>query len=1152
MKYRYLFIFLMVLVLSIGAVSAQEISSDDIISIEQNNNVLASSEFTVDDSSYDTYFESTGDIREDSNISDGDTLLIGNVTDKTFNIDKNLTVTQADSDSVAVNSTFNIMGTVGSKITDLTIVNNGMTEAIYVYDAEDLIISGNVITLSDRGDDDSFAIYVEAAKNLEIAENDIVYYGKSNGSYINNAIRVIDSEIVSVDSNYFTIEIPAASAYDSSWAFNPRTEGLSFIEVENLTVIHNSISLNATDAVAMYDTIYVVDIQDSDNALFYDNGIDANGHSYIYAVRVSSNDFTVSNNIIEVTSDTDTAEGIAVEGTATGIVENNTISAKSVLYAYGIYSASYAGDVNVTYNNNTITAESDISYGMTLMGTDETVTSNTITAKGNKTIAFASANEDVTLENNTIIADGANVGNTTSSDLFGDDTVAVYLINSTAIVSNNNITSTSLAIVADNCGLDISDNIISSIIEGSVDVGSAVFLIDSSASIEGNSIEFTSTIDNAPTNLAVVISNCEDVDITGNGFDVEIPSVANDFDYTTYETTYNSVALRVADSTNVVLEDNNFYVSYNNASGDYDSLYGIMVTGSEDVNINTTYMEINGHTCTYAINLNGNNVYLTESEIYSDSDNNQATGISVENSGSFYIYDNELFVSAPNITYGIVSQTYGSELNASYMNNTIDADSSIVYAVRLAGTNDEFIQNEISAVGDLAMGIGSSSANASIKFNTIEAKGTGSSDVSSFDSLSPETVGVKIAGGNAYVTDNTIKTNGEYSVNASNTSSTVAYNYLQSDLLYGDDSVFDEGYASVYNNTPDYDAFITAEDLRIYYRNGTRFTATLHTINGTPIANKTLTFEINGGTYNRTTDENGTAGMAINLKAGEYSMTVRFNPGENYTEVSESYEVIVWGTVDGEDIVKMYRNGTQYYATFVDGQGNYLANGTKVSFNINGVFYTRQINGSEGKARLNINLAPGEYIITATNPVNGEQYSNDIIVLALIDDNEDIVKYFKNDTQYVVTVYGEDGNVVGAGENVTFNINGVFYTRQTNASGQAKININLQPGDYVITATYKGCSVSNDIEVLPILYAEDLVKKYGTSDQFRVLLLDGQGNPYANQQVTFNIHGVFYTRTTNSDGYASLNIALRAAVDTYIVTSSFNGTSISNTITVIP
>ena len=142
----------------------------------------------------------------------------------------------------------------------------------------------------------------------------------------------------------------------------------------------------------------------------------------------------------------------------------------------------------------------------------------------------------------------------------------------------------------------------------------------------------------------------------------------------------------------------------------------------------------------------------------------------------------------------------------------------------------------------------------------------------------------------------------------------------------------------------------------------------------------------------------------------------------------------------------------------------------------------------------------------------------------------------------------DNDNPVGAGVNVTFNINGVFYTRQTNASGVAKLNINLPEGNYTITADYNGCLVSNNIEVLPVLIAEDLVKQAGTSKQFVARLLDGNGQPYKNQEVTFNINGVLYKRVTDSDGQAKLNINL--PYGEYIITSSYNGCSVGNTITV--
>jgi len=398
---------------------------------------------------------------------------------------------------------------------------------------------------------------------------------------------------------------------------------------------------------------------------------------------------------------------------------------------------------------------------------------------------------------------------------------------------------------------------------------------------------------------------------------------------------------------------------------------------------------------------------------------------------------------------------------------------------------------------------------------------------------------------------------GEYSVNASDTSSFVQFHYPEGESIICN-------YIPHFEDNPiiRYNAFLSAESISLYYGNGTVFTVGLHTGDGNPILNETLFFEIrplhlsintdeNTVRFNRTTDENGSVSMAVDLNEGCYAMKVTFVPGEFYDNISNTYGIDVLPTIEANNLIKKQFNDTPYYAVFLDGQGNPLADGTEVTFNINGVTYTRRINGSEGQAKLNINLNQGRYVITTINPVTNETHSDIIWVIALVIGNMDMVKYFKNATQFAVHITDLANLGVGAGENVTFDINGVSYTRQTNASGGVKLNINLQPGNYTITTTYNGSAVSNKIKVLSVLSAENLVKKQGNSNQFKVLLYDGQGNPSANRKVRFNINGVFYTKTTDNEGYARLNINLRAAANPYIITSYFNGNSILNKITVI-
>ena len=333
---------------------------------------------------------------------------------------------------------------------------------------------------------------------------------------------------------------------------------------------------------------------------------------------------------------------------------------------------------------------------------------------------------------------------------------------------------------------------------------------------------------------------------------------------------------------------------------------------------------------------------------------------------------------------------------------------------------------------------------------------------------------------------------------------------------------------------------MVANDIVMYYKDGTRYVVNLTDYEGNPLFNQTVTITINGQKYDRTTDDNGSASLTINLNAGNYTVSALY--GTNIVENT----ITILSTIEGNDIIKVFRNDTQYYATFFDKQGKALAEGTDAIFNINGVMYERKVN-ENGTARLNINLNPGEYIITATNPVTGEKHSNNITVLANIISG-DLVKYYKNDSQYIVTILGNDGKVVGAGETVKFNINGVFYERQTNASGQAKLNINLSPGEYIITGEYNGCKVSNNIKVKSILATDDLTKTYSQSKAFETRLVGGQGNPLANETVKFNINGVLYDRVTDSNGVAKLNINLQKGE--YIITSTYNGLNIANTVTV--
>ena len=304
---------------------------------------------------------------------------------------------------------------------------------------------------------------------------------------------------------------------------------------------------------------------------------------------------------------------------------------------------------------------------------------------------------------------------------------------------------------------------------------------------------------------------------------------------------------------------------------------------------------------------------------------------------------------------------------------------------------------------------------------------------------------------------------------------------------------------------PNMDVNLYVDDVVMIYHDGTRLVAKLTDYQGRPIVNDIIYFTINGKTYAKTTDDNGTVSMGLNLDSKVYTATVSYNESEVYSKISKNVTVTINPTVISEDLVKMYQNDTRFYVKFTDSTGKALTK-TTVKFNIHGVFYTKKTD-KDGVADLGIMLRPGEYILTAYNPVTGEEKGFNITVKSLIVQS-DLTKYYLNNSKFQATIYDKNGSLA-VGKNVTFNINGVFYTKTTDSNGVVSLAINLRPGEYIITTMYEGLAVGNNIVVLPTLVTRDLNMTYGDGSNFTAQTLDGQGKPLANQNVTFNINGVF-------------------------------------------
>ncbi|WP_409199814.1 beta strand repeat-containing protein [Methanobrevibacter sp. DSM 116169] len=323
------------------------------------------------------------------------------------------------------------------------------------------------------------------------------------------------------------------------------------------------------------------------------------------------------------------------------------------------------------------------------------------------------------------------------------------------------------------------------------------------------------------------------------------------------------------------------------------------------------------------------------------------------------------------------------------------------------------------------------------------------------------------------------------------------------------------------------------------------------TVTIAPNATGNMTLTINNKNY---TNEiiNGTVSFNVtDLNPDNYTAIITYPGDSNYNGFNKTLNITIAKTnalLDANDTFLFYRNGTQYIAVLKDSNNNPIV-GVLIQITINGVTYNRTTN-SYGKVFLNINLRPNTYNVTATFNGSSKYFNTSINNFVVVNSTllaDDLTKYFRNGSQYTVEVLDKKGKPIN-NTLVEFNINGVFYNRTSNENGIATLNINLDPNTYIITVKCNDLEISNNIKVLPILIGENLNKTFGDNDTYNVEVLDDKGNKVINQTIQININGIIYNRTSDNNGIVKLNINLDPG--SYIATASWKDFHTSNIITV--
>ena len=258
---------------------------------------------------------------------------------------------------------------------------------------------------------------------------------------------------------------------------------------------------------------------------------------------------------------------------------------------------------------------------------------------------------------------------------------------------------------------------------------------------------------------------------------------------------------------------------------------------------------------------------------------------------------------------------------------------------------------------------------------------------------------------------------------------------------------------------------LSAPDLKMYYKDGSKFKATVKNKNKKAITKAKVDFTVNGKVYSKQTDSKGNVYLTISLKSGNYPITTKFAGTSKYSASSKKSTITVKSTIKCSDFKKYYKNTSPYTSTFYDKKGSILKN-TAVKFKLNSKYYSVKTN-SKGIGKLSVNTKPGTYSITITNPKTSETISKKITIKSLIE-TTDLTINNRNDGKFNVKVFNINGNIY-PNQKVTFKLNGKTYSKTTNKNGIAILDINLDAEKYSITTEYLDLKNTNKININKIV-----------------------------------------------------------------------------------
>jgi len=687
-------------------------SLDDSLAIDNNNSFIESvtpKTIEITQNNYDNYFNQyTGYIKNTAGINDGDTLKIGNISNRAFVIDRQLTLIPISTNDQISNGFIHfVKGSDGSTVSNLSIINTkgilsintqdiGSLHGIWLSDTNNITIAYNFIRIANSGG--VYSIPIHNSNNNRIIYNDMSTWISSNIIMSDSSYNLISHNKIEVLS-YSDVSVTNL-IYFSPFGFAGRT-GSALCEGNNITyneligfcnlpmsIIIQGIHANNKNTIVAHNTVYKgsygINIV-GDNSLVYNNTV----NNSAIGINLHGNNASVVNNDVFGASQ---KTGIMISGgeSLDAVAKGNNITFTDVSEAL------YVGNNAEVYNN--IVNVANYGVGVRVSSNKSYIHNNKIRTSGDDAVAFLASN--MLLDNNIIITNSKGVSistsgvnryynNTISNNKITSDSYGIYLsglVYNTTISSNIIETNATVGVfkdISDEESDSGSDNIINGVVYDStaliIDDGNFYEYFD-----ENGCFNYTFEKGKSHTVFLTFISNKNLI------FEDRINVISNKMD----NLLYNVTITFKGDASGSLIRDFNF-MNFNKEA--------IILNDVSDVNVGfnniTTISDkkINSAIAVYVVGVGNDNI-ISGNNIYINSKSNYAYGISISSYNPYtYLYNKEFsygFTISNNniilITSGMAEAIFSDSIvESDVVGNTIniisDSDAYGIAAVNVIG-----------------------------------------------------------------------------------------------------------------------------------------------------------------------------------------------------------------------------------------------------------------------------------------------------------------------------------------------------------------------------------------------------------------------------------------------------------------------------------